>query len=457
MPGAITPIRALPCPPVPTRRGGPIASFRTLRRNPIELWGEAAYSEKTVVTRMFGRKQVLLNDPDGIRHVLLTNTENYQRGTPSRRILGPVLGKGLLLSEGDHWRHQRRTITPALAPRSIPILIRHVAAAADHAESVIDAARGAPVELLSHMRDLSVGIAARSMFSLEIAQFGEELRTKLLDYNAHYAVVSLLDLVLPYGVTSPMDRRRARFRAQWIGLLDRIIEARRAQPSRPDAPRDLLELLESARDPETGEGFNPAQLRDQVATMILAAQETTGMALFWSCYLAAIMPEQQEAIAAEAAGADLSPDSPGVLRALPRTRAHIEESLRLYPPAFLMTRQALAPDTVVGIAVPRGATVSISPWVLHRNRALWDRADRFDPERFMPGAPPPDKYAYMPFGAGPRVCVGAQFALTETITVVGRLLRRYRIALDGSGDVVPRGRVTTQPDRPVYFRFTPRR
>ncbi|MDQ2803454.1 MAG: cytochrome P450, partial [Pseudomonadota bacterium] len=149
---------------------------------------------------------------------------------------------------------------------------------------------------------------------------------------------------------------------------------------------------------------------------------------------------------------DLSPDGAGAnLQHLVRTRAFVDEALRLYPPAFLIVREAIGADEIAGHEVAPGTVVSISPWVLHRHRRRWTDPDSFDPSRFAPGATPPDRYAYMPFGAGPRICVGAQFALTEAVLVLARLLRRVRLGLLGNGTVMPRGIVTTQPDRVVRF------
>jgi cytochrome P450 len=186
--------------------------------------------------------------------------------------------------------------------------------------------------------------------------------------------------------------------------------------------------------------------------MILAGHETTAAALFWAFYIAARMPEWQEAMAEEAGAADLSPEGAAASMAgLPRVRAHIDETLRLYPPAFLIVREAKEEDVVAGHRVAPGTVISVSPWILGRHRKLWDRPEEFRPERFMPGAPPPDRFAYMPFGIGPRICVGARFALTEAVLVMAALLRGLRVEPWGRGYLVPRGLVTTQPDRPVRF------
>lgn len=189
--------------------------------------------------------------------------------------------------------------------------------------------------------------------------------------------------------------------------------------------------------------------------MILAGHETTAVTLFWSCYLAALLPEHQEAIAAEVAGVDLTPEHAAAAH-LPATRAFIDEALRLYPPAFLIVREAIAADEILGRPIAPDTVVSVSPWVLHRHRAHWSDPDQFDPARFAPGAPPPERFTYMPFGAGPRICVGMQFALTEATLVMARLIQAFRLSLVGRGRVVPRGFVTTQPDRPVAFRVIPR-
>jgi cytochrome P450 len=278
----------------------------------------------------------------------------------------------------------------------------------------------------------------------------------LLDYARRWAQPGLLDLLLPREATSPLDVGRAAFRRDWLRLIDRIIDVRLRQPAAPDQPRDLFDMLHAARDPDTGAGFDRALLRDEVATMILAGHETTAVALFWACLLAAQQQPQQAALAAEANNVDLSPGAAGAaLRALPLARAHLDETMRLYPPAFLITREAIGPDVVGGLRVAPGTVISISPWVIHRHRLLWRNPDGFDPARFRVGAPPP-RFAYLPFGAGPRICVGMQFALTEAVLVMARLLRRFRMEIVGGRDVAPRGFVTTQPDRPVRFLLTRR-
>ncbi len=446
-----------PRPPYPTRLRTQLESFLVLRRNFLELWGEPAYELEVMPGRFLGRAQMMLNAPEAIRHVLVGNAENYQRNPQTRRVLQPILGGGLFLAEGEAWRHQRRTIAPALVPRTMPILAQHVVAASAAKEDELARLTHRPLELLPHLQHLALAIAGQSMFSLEMSGFAAELRGLLLSYGLRYAQPGILDMLLPEHVPSIADRGRAAFRTQWLAFLDRLIAVRAAYPPAQDRARDLFDLLSAARDPETGAGFDHAQLRDEVSTMILAGHETTAVTLFWSVYLAALYPEQQERLAHEVSGVELDADhAAAALAHLPAVRAHVDEALRLYPPAFLIVRQALAADSIMGHDVASGTTITISPWVLHRHRARWHAPDAFDPDRFAPGAPAPERYSYMPFGAGPRICVGAQFALTEAVLVLARLLARFRVTLAGTGQVVPRGIVTTQPDRPVRFIVTER-
>jgi len=252
------------------------------------------------------------------------------------------------------------------------------------------------------------------------------------------------------------DLGRRRFQRRWMALMDAIMQARAAAPAN-EVPRDLFDLLRAARDPETGEGFSHDQLRDQIATMILAGHETTAVTLFWSLVLLSGASAEQDRVAEEARGIDITPDNAmTVMPQLVRTRAVISEALRLYPPAFALAREAIAADRVGALDIPRGTVLLIAPWVLHRHRRLWRDPDAFDPSRFMPDAPPIPRFAYLPFGAGPRVCVGAQFALAEATLVLALLIRAFEVTLDDPVPLVPVAVVTTQPNHPPTFRLRPR-
>ena len=422
-----------------------------VRSNALLMWPDAAYERDVLVNRPLGRTQMLLNAPDAIHHVLVANPENYRRSPASIRLLRPIAGDGLLLSQGDTWRHQRRTIAPAMAPRMIPMLARHMAEVATETVTSLRPRTEQRLDLLAIMQSTALEIAGRSMFSLEMQTFGPAMRAMLGEFGVSLGRPRLLDMVLPASVPTWRDLQRRRFQRRWMALVDRVIDSRLASAP-AEAPRDLLDLLRQARDPETGAAFSRAQLRDQVSTMIVAGHETTAVTLFWALYLLAHAPEAQARIAEECRGLDLEADNAGAsLAGLAYTRAVVSETLRLYPPAFTLARVANAADRAGAIDIPRGAVLLIAPWVLHRHRRLWRDPDAFDPTRFLPDAPAPPRFAYLPFGAGPRVCVGAQFALTEAILVLASLVRAFRVALDGEQAVMPTPVITTQPDRSPGF------
>ena len=445
-----------PSPAIPERSPGWYRLLVALRTNALQIWPREAYTKDVLEQDFLGRKRFLLNAPDAIHHVLVDNVANYRRTAATIRILRPIVGEGLILAEGEEWRHQRRTIAPTLAPRVIPMLARHVAGAAQEAIARLAAAASQPVDILAAMQFLALEIAARSMFSLEMHRYGPALRRMIASFGISLGRPYLLDLMLPLGIPSWRDLARRRFRTRWIALMDEIVAARLREPA-SDQPRDLFDVLLAARDPETGAAFSQAQLRDQMATMIVAGHETTALTLFWSLYLLASAPAEQSRLAQEVHGVDLSIEAAGTaLTKLPYTRAVVNEALRLYPPAAAVARSSIAADQVPGAAIPGGSLIMISPWVLHRHANLWSDPEAFDPSRFLGDKPLAHRFAYMPFGAGPRICVGAQFALAEAALVLAMLVQRFEFALADDAPVLPVTVITTQPDHPALFRLRPR-
>lgn len=451
-----------PRPPLAPDDLTALGRLALIRSNAIASWGPRAYEEDIVKGRFFGRSSFILNTPDAIRHILVENYENYTRTPAAFRVLRPILGEGLLLAEGKAWKNQRRTLAPAFAPRAIPLLVPHMLAATDDAIDALRAQTGVPVDLREAMQRLALDIAGRTMFSFEIDKHGGALRGFVNEYGDRLAQPRFFDLLLQPGWPSPQDISRALFRRRWTRFMQTLIAERRAMASKmantsdagDAAPRDLFDLMVAARDPETGEAFTDEQLGDQVSTMILAGHETTATALFWSLYLLSLDPATQEELAAEAKSAMAG----GTLDAtrLTFTRAVLDETMRLYPPAFLIVRAAAGPDSVPGADIAKKDVVLISPWLLHRHEKLWDQPNAFRPSRFLPGNPPPDRFAYLPFGVGPRVCIGAQFALTEATLALAKLIGTFKVELPDRAPVTPVGVVTTQPDRSPMFRITRR-
>jgi cytochrome P450 len=445
-------------PPSPPRAPDNMTGFgrlRAMRQSPIDTWGQRAYEEDIVRGSFVGRSSFILNTPDAIRHVLVDNYENYTRTPAAIRVLRPMLGEGLLIAEGKAWKHQRRTLAPAFTPRAVASLVPHMIAATDETIAKLGAAAPGPVDLREAMQRMTLEIAGRTMFSFGMERHGAALRDFVMEYGARLARPRLLDLLLPLEWPTLQDFARARFRKRWTGFIGMLMAERRAAGKNEGAPpRDLFDLMGAARDPETGAAFTDEQLGDQVATMILAGHETTATALFWSLYLLALDPSTQDEVAAEAKGASVAAAQD--VERLKFSRAVIDETMRLYPPAFLIARAAAGPDTIAGFPVKKGDVILIAPWLLHRHEKLWRDPAAFIPSRFMPPAAPPDRFAYLPFGVGARVCIGAHFALVEATLALARIVAAFRVELLDPDPVMPIGVVTTQPDRSPMFCITRR-
>ena len=329
-------------PPGPPRAPETMTAFgrmAAMRESVIATWGQRAYEEDIIQGRFFGRASFILNTPDAIKHVLVDNYENYTRTPAGIRVLRPVLGEGLLIAEGRAWKHQRRTLAPAFTPRAVTTLVPHMLAATDETIAKLQAASNAPVDLREAMQRMTLEIAGRTMFSFGMDRHGAALRDFVMEYGARLARPHFLDLVLPLSWPSPQDFSRARFRKRWTNFIAMLMAERRAAGKSAGAPpSDLFDLMGAARDPETGEAFTDEQLGDQVATMILAGHETTATALFWSLYLLALDPATQDRLAAEVKAATV--DGEFDIERLKFTRAVVDETMRLYPPAFLIARAA---------------------------------------------------------------------------------------------------------------------
>ncbi len=448
------PVRPLPppfTPPAPVPAERELSLLRLLgafRRDVLSTWTRAAYEEDVLVRPFLNRRSVLVNSPAAIREVLMEGGERFGRTPATLRLLRPLIGNGLFLSEGAAWRHQRRTLAPAFTPRAVGAVVPHMRSATAEALDRLGAAAGRPLDLLNFTQTLALEIAGRTMFSLGLRRHGGTLRNLLGRYGRGGGP-SALDLLLPESVTTPRDVRRRRFGRDWMAMVERLIAERTRAPLPEGAgARDMLDMLLAARDSEGGAPFAASDVRDQAATMILAGHETTALTLFWCLALLAQSAPWQDALAAEADAAGAAPDPDS----LELARAVVNEALRLYPPAFAVVRMAREPTEVAGVSLRPGDAVMVAPWVLHRHRRLWDAPGRFDPRRFLAPAPAPDRFSFLPFGAGPRVCIGAHFAITEAVLALSAIVGQFRVALAGPRPVLPVAVVTTVPDHAPLFR-----
>ena len=435
-------------PPMPAMASNGIGGLRVLlalRRNAYRAFPPRCLDEPVVTLRAAGRSLVLATAPEAIGHIMITQGEDYVRLPLGRRVLGPIVGRGLLVSEGETWREQRRAMAPAFTPRNVPIMARHIIRCTESSCDRLDRARGDEVDLLQELQMLSLEIAATSLFSMEAATFGTELREIVGEYMRTVGRLFPTDVFLPEGIPTPLRARRASFRQRWTRLIRSIIDVRR-KTANTGSPRDLFDLLSDAHGADRED-----LLVDEVSTMIVAGHETTALTLFWACTLLAQAKSWQEAVAAEARQLDLSVD--GAAASLPKlelTRAVVEETLRLYSPAFMTGRLAKRTHEICGIRVPANSIILLPYWMLHRSRRWWSHPDTFDPSRFLHGAEP-QRLTYLPFGVGRHVCIGAQLAMSEAILATARLIQQFDIEMTSTRPVLPVGTLSTRPDHSPTF------
>jgi cytochrome P450 len=442
-----------PTLPIHERRLPPFLALWMGVRNNLSTWPRQVFEEPFWRTNFFGGDVLVVSDPAAVRHVLNEAPEKYRRPVMARRALRPIGGNGVFLAEGADWRRQRKMLSPLFTPASVGLLVPHFHAAADH---LLRRLQGlSQTNLVRDFQDAALEAVFRALFSLPETERREKLGAMARFYLQGVGRPNVFDIFAHNEQSFPLILRgRARFRARWQEAVDGVIEERRGATKTLHG-RDLLDLLLAARDPETGEGLSTAEIRDQSATMLVAGFETTARLMFWLCYLLALDLAEQDRIRAELAA--FAPERVGSLDDLnhwPRLKMALLEALRLYPPAPHVLRVAIAEDVVCGQPVKKWTQVWVSPWVLHRHRAYWDRPEAFMPDRFA-GKPAPwtSGAPYMPFGAGPRICIGAGFALAEAQIVLAHFLARYRIRLADKKPVLPVGAVTISPSREPAFRL----
>ena len=435
------------CPPAPIPHAEPLgfASFlKTASRNPIEIWGTRAFKEPYIRGTWLGVPNIVVNDPKGVRHCLVENAANYVMQPLRQRILRPLLRDGLLTAEGALWRRTRKAIAPVFTPRNIAGFTETMQARSEVFADRLAGRVGETVDGSHEMTLLTFDILQATLFTDDIAGDGETFATSTQAFLGSMGRVDPLDLLGAPAFLPRLRRLRGRRSMTYFrGLIAATIEGRRAQIKRdPDgAPNDLLSLLIKA------DGLSADEIEDNIITFIGAGHETTARSLAWTLYLLSQAPAERAAVEAELDSVlpTLSHPSEWVDR-LVYTRAVFEEALRLYPPAPSLNRTALAPDRVGDVEIPAGATVLVMPWLIHRHEMLWDRPEHFIPSRFLPGNRETiDRYQYLPFGVGPRVCIGASFALQEGVIALAALLKHLRFDYAGSSPPEVVQRITVQP------------
>ena len=434
-------------PEPPARSLGLFRLLKQSRDNEIAVYSRDAFVNDASDVKFLFQRFVLLNHPEYIKHVLVTNHQNYPKSRLNRQILGRVLGQGLLTTEGKDWHRQRQIVAPAFHHMRIAGLAGIMTECAEATRERWQGAaeRGEALDVFREMTALTMEITAKALFSRDVAPSVHEIGRAITVILQTFGKPSIVDIL---GLPEWLPRRRDPEAVEAIALLQRrvceIITARRADPGERN---DLLSMLLEARDEETGEGMTDRQLRDEIMTLFGAGHETTAVALTWTWYLLSQHPDVERRLHEELDRA-LGGRTPtwDDLNRLPYTRMVFEEAMRLYPPAFTMHRTALADDEIDGYKIRAGALITISPYVTHRNPKLWENPQRFDPERFTPEkVKARHRYAYLPFGAGPRVCIGNSFAMMAGRLTLATLARSYHLRLVPGHAVEAQGRITLRP------------
>ena len=431
-------------PPHPPRGPGPVAGWRGLfgerARTAVYGWSEQAFELWSMQRRIFGLNVYIASHPDEVQHVLLDNAANYEKPRLVKRILAPTIGRGLLTSDGELWRAQRKIVAASFTPPAVDALVPVFARVG---QMMAEGWKPGP-------RDMALEATAATMAVISEALFSGDARLTTRAAMDHItaamegvseARLQVL-LGLPLIPVTPRGRRGRRGMIFLRRTLGEIVRER----LQPGAPDDFVTNVIRAlmdRFPRD-EALDLAV--DNAATFYIAGHETTANAATWTSYLLAEQPELQDRVAAEAAGALAAGADAGLPDRLPLLRAVLEESLRLYPPVPRIDREAVAADRIGRHEVRPGDLVSIWPWLIHRHKRLWDEPDAFDPERFAAGRKSErHRFQYLPFGGGPRSCVGARLAMAEALTILAAWLVKWRFRPVPGRDVRVSGMVTLRP------------
>src|SRR5215469_5385994 len=429
----------------PPPKRAPLLLRQNVGDNPFERLPLIAFEQPVWKVSRFSNTW-MINDPAGLKRVLLDNVANYPKTDLEQRFFRALFGDGLLSAEPDKWRAHRRLMAPSFSPPSVasyaPAMVECSVEMADAWSTLRE---GAEIDVSNEMTNVTLQIICRAMFGSdggEMAQVTGSSLSRGADEAFNFGILDILPIIGPPRVRKK-ERMMGEIFAPLDGAIARLIEARKANPK-----PDLLGRLVAALDEETGAKLSPAEVRDEVLTIFVAGHETTASAMTFAFYVLSQRPDWERRLHAELAEVlGGRPPTEADLPKLTLTRRIIEETMRLYPPApGLSARRAIAADEVAGVRIPKGAQIIVSSWVLHRHRALWDNPEHFDPDRFLPErSAGRHRFAYLPFGGGPRVCIGQAMAMTEAMLILATLAQRFRLHLRPGHQVAIQNRVTIRP------------
>jgi cytochrome P450 len=401
-------------------------------------YGDVAY------VGMPGMRRYFVVHPDDVQHVLLDNARNYGKDCFEYASLRLVLGGGLVTSDGELWRRQRKLAAPAFRPRSVAGFADSMARATEEMLGRWEGrANGLEAfDLVPEMIGVALRIVGDALFGFDTAAVRETIAPAIA--KCLYYAIGRAPWSLPLKYPTVANVRFRNAIATLHGIVDGIIAERRRRGAERS---DLLAMLMAALDEESGEGMDDAQLRDEVLTLLVAGHETTATALSWTFWLLSRHPEVRRRVEEEV-DRKLTSHLPGAedVEKLTWTRQVIDESLRLYPAVWGIARVAKDWDEIGGYELPPRSVLYLAQWATHRHPDFWPNPEGFDPERFAPeAAAARHRFAYFPFAGGPRVCIGNNLALLEAVLILAMVSRRYRVDLVPGHPVEPQATITTRP------------
>ncbi|EAP82008.1 hypothetical protein NAS141_09721 [Sulfitobacter sp. NAS-14.1] len=407
-----------------------------------------------MVSGKMGKRWHMVMDPTAIREMLLDRVDDYPKSLVTKNPLRPAIGESLFIAEGAHWRWQRRAVAPAFSHRNMLNLSPIMTAAAQRSADRIADAGPRAINMLDEMVTSTFDVISDVTFSGGDGFDRDAVHRAIDDYIAEAGKLSLFDILgLPDWLPRPGRAMSGRALKDMKRIADGAIDAR-AERGPSDTP-DLLDLLLDGTDPKTKRQMNTAELRDNLLTFIVAGHETTALTLSWALYLMGFDQAVQQKARAEAQTVLQGRAATGAdVENLTYIRQIIDETLRLYPPAGVISRTAQRNDTLCGREVRPGDTVMVPIYALGRHQQLWDQPDVFDPDRFK-DRKAIDRYAYLPFGDGPRICIGASFAQQEAVIILATLLSRFRFTPVAGKSPEPVMILTLRPEGGVWLTATP--
>ena len=439
--------------PLVTEPWGILRSLREARKNVLSIIPKIATTQP-MVSGKTGKRWHMVMDPSAIERMLLERLDDYPKSDVTKNLLRPAIGESLFIAQGVEWRWQRRTAAPVFSHRNVTNLGPVMTAAAERCIARIEKSTAPSLNMADEMVRATFEVISDVTFSGGDAFDRDAVHSAIDAYIAEAGKISLFDVLgLPDWVPRPNRLISSSAMRRTKAIADQAIDARRHQPR--ETGLDLLDLLLAGEDPKSQRKMDTGELRDNLLTFIVAGHETTALTLSWALYLCAFDQDIQEQARTQAKAVlgDRIATAEDVAQ-LPFIRQIVDETLRLYPPAGIISRTALSHDTLCDRHIQPKDTVMIPIYALHRNHLIWDNPDQFDPTRFANRRSIP-RYGYLPFGDGPRICIGASFALQEAVIILASLLAKFKFTPVTGRDPKPVMILTLRPEGGVWLKPEP--